>query len=65
MQESVGGVMVSITAFQAVDPGSIPGQCILLGDTKIQKMVIFWNFERPPTVAEFHTFLLKPYLKSL
>ncbi len=23
---SVGGVMVSIVAFQAVDPGSIPGQ---------------------------------------
>ena len=26
--ESVGGVMVSIVAFQAVDPGSIPGQRI-------------------------------------
>ena len=25
-QEGVGGVMVSIVAFQAVDPGSIPGQ---------------------------------------
>ena len=23
---SVGGIMVSIAAFQAVDPGSIPGQ---------------------------------------
>ena len=28
--ESVGGVMVSIVAFQAVDPGSIPGQRIFL-----------------------------------
>ena len=25
-QASVGGVMVSIVAFQAIDPGSIPGQ---------------------------------------
>ena len=24
---SVGGIVVSIAAFQAVDPGSIPGQC--------------------------------------
>ena len=24
---SVGGIMVSIAAFQAVDPGSIPGRC--------------------------------------
>ena len=27
-QQSIGGVMVSIAAFQAVDLGSIPGQCI-------------------------------------
>ena len=27
-QQGVGGVMVSIVAFQAVDPGSIPGQRI-------------------------------------
>ena len=26
--ESVGGIMVSIAAFQAVDPGSIPGRRI-------------------------------------
>ena len=26
---SVGGIMVSIAAFQAVDPGSIPGRRIL------------------------------------
>ena len=25
-QHSVGGIMVSIAAFQAVDPGSIPGR---------------------------------------
>ena len=25
---SIGGIVVSIAAFQAVDPGSIPGQCI-------------------------------------
>ena len=24
----IGGIVVSIAAFQAVDPGSIPGQCI-------------------------------------
>ena len=28
---SVGGVMVSIDAFQALDPGSIPGHRTLLG----------------------------------
>ena len=28
-QESIGGVTVSIAAFQAVDPGSTPGQCTL------------------------------------
>ena len=29
---SVGGVMVSIDAFQALDPGSIPGHRIVLGN---------------------------------
>jgi hypothetical protein len=28
-QESVGGIVVSIAAFQAVDPGSIPGRRIV------------------------------------
>ena len=28
VRNGVGGVMVSIVAFQAVDPGSIPGQRI-------------------------------------
>ena len=28
---SVAGVMVSIVAFQAVDPGSIPGRRIFIG----------------------------------
>ena len=27
----VGGIVVSITAFQAIDPGSIPGKCMPLG----------------------------------
>ena len=31
-RERVGGVMVSIDAFQALDPGSIPGQRIFLND---------------------------------
>ena len=30
MTTSVGGVMVSIDAFQALDPGSIPGHRTLL-----------------------------------
>ena len=34
----VGGIMVSIAAFQAVDPGSIPGRRILFKDI-IQKAV--------------------------
>ena len=32
-QKSVGGIMVSIAAFQAVDPGSIPG-----------RRIFFWFF---------------------
>ena len=32
IQQSIGGVMVSIAAFQAVDLGSIPGQCIFCYD---------------------------------
>ena len=28
---SIGGIVVSIAAFQAVDPGSIPGQCMTFG----------------------------------
>jgi hypothetical protein len=31
-RQRVAGVMVSIVAFQAVDPGSIPGPRILLHD---------------------------------
>ena len=30
---SVGGVMVSIVAFQAMDPGSIPGRRTLFAST--------------------------------
>ena len=30
VHQSIGGVMVSIAAFQAVDLGSIPGQCIFV-----------------------------------
>ena len=32
---SVGGIMVSIAAFQAVDPGSIPGRRIVLVRSKM------------------------------
>ena len=32
VHQSIGGVMVSIAAFQAVDLGSIPGQCKFLYD---------------------------------
>ena len=32
---SVGGVKVSIVAFQAIDPGSIPGWRIILGSNKL------------------------------
>ena len=31
----VGGVKVSIVAFQAIDPGSIPGWRIILGSNKL------------------------------
>ena len=34
----VGGLTVSIAAFQAVDPGSIPGQ------HKLSKFIFFTNF---------------------
>ena len=30
VQQSIGGVIVSIAAFQVVDLGSIPGQCKFL-----------------------------------
>ena len=32
---SIGGVTVSIVAFQAVDPGSTPGQCIIFSSSTI------------------------------
>ena len=38
---SVGGVMVSIVAFQAMDPGSIPGRRTLLFFL-LNKVEIFW-----------------------
>ena len=36
---SIGGIVVSIAAFQAVDPGSIPGQCIAFGILLSQGML--------------------------
>ena len=33
--DRVGGVKVSIVAFQAIDPGSIPGWRIILGSKKL------------------------------
>ena len=35
LDNSVGGVKVSIVAFQAIDPGSIPGWRIILGSNKL------------------------------
>jgi hypothetical protein len=40
-QKSVAGVMVSIAAFQAVDPGSIPGPRIFFA--RILLCVFFWG----------------------
>ena len=50
-QESVGGIVVSIAAFQAVDPGSIPG-----------RRIVFWFFFATTIkiieIISFFTFLL-------
>ena len=48
-QQGVGGVMVSIVAFQAVDPGSIPGQRIAFFPLIMKKIIIiikliYYNF---------------------
>ena len=40
---SVGGVMVSIDAFQALDPGSIPGHRSFLDDWLINVRLIVLN----------------------
>ena len=37
----VGGIMVSIAAFQAVDPGSIPGRRITF--LSIEMQLFFWR----------------------
>ena len=37
---SVGGIMVSIAAFQAVDPGSIPGRRSHFSISKIFKFLL-------------------------
>ena len=42
---SVGGIMLSIAAFQAVDPGSIPGRRIILP---------FFKFFLTRTVRNIH-----------
>ena len=49
IQQSIGGVMVSIATFQAVDLGSIPGQCI------------FWKTSKNATV-KLLTFLFQRIL---
>ena len=41
---SAGGIMVSIAAFQAVDPGSIPGQRRKLFFTTVLKMAKYSGF---------------------
>ena len=44
MWSSVGGVMVSIVAFQAMDPGSIPGRRTLFFDTFLQRLRVLFTF---------------------
>ena len=39
----VGGIMVSIAAFQAVDPGSIPG-----------RRIFFWKLSKPSLTFRGH-----------
>ena len=41
--ESVGGIMVSIAAFQAVDPGSIPGRRSFLFMPILFNFIVFSN----------------------
>ena len=38
---SDGGIMVSMVAFQAVDPGSIPGHRILF--LNVKRIILSWN----------------------
>jgi hypothetical protein len=53
-QESVGGIVVSIAAFQAVDPGSIPG-----------RRIEFYFFLPPLKSLELFQFSLFPSVNSL
>ena len=52
VQQSVGGIMVSIAAFQAVDPGSIPGRrstfCCYIAHTRC---LMNWNLSTRATIA--------------
>ena len=63
---SVGGIMVSIVAFQAIDPGSIPGQCIffLYPCCLLLKLpfleVISWNAIASYCTTELHNIYFHP-----
>ena len=52
----IGGIVVSIAAFQAVDPGSIPGQCIefviLLSQGMLTIEIKFWIYFSVKLVLE-------------
>ncbi len=61
MERRVAGVMVSIAAFQAVDPGSIPGPRIFVSKDNVAewfrrqpaKLMGFARVGSNPTVVDF------------
>ena len=60
---SVGGIVVSIAAFQAVDPGSIPGRrikfCVLVNQPFLKFHIVYYvQFWLSLTVV--FSFLLAP-----
>jgi hypothetical protein len=54
-RRSVGGIMVSIAAFQAVDPGSIPGRRIFFQLRPVPRGITDLNFRRGKTIPFFWT----------
>ena len=55
---SIGGIVVSIAAFQAVDPGSIPGQCMTFrreGDLRHHKGLLKMGRVFPAIVVKYVT----------
>ena len=55
MSLGVGGIMVSIAAFQAVDPGSIPGRRIFFQLRPVPHGITDLNFRRGKTIPFFWT----------